>query len=218
MVGTAAPADRRGRGPASAFDVRRSAVRGFAFFGAFLLTLAAITAIGPSLIHESPLEDPQAILSLGSHEHERLPHTAALAQRWPDAQVLLTQPRVPNGFNCVSCPYRVEWLGSLGVARDRVVVLTPSVANTRDELLVARQWMQMHGFDRLLVVTSPYHTRRVDVIARRELGGSRVGIAACWRPTGMWWLTAYGRRYVVYEVAALVANAWRYGYRPWRTT
>ncbi len=206
-VGTALRAVRRARGPASALDVRRSA-----FVVAFLLTLTAITAIGPWLIHEVPLDDPHAILSLGSHEYERYPHTAALAKRWPGARVLITQPRELGRYNCDACPYRVEWLESLGVARDRVIMLTPPALNTREELEIAAAWMRADGLTRLLVVTSPYHTRRVGILAETVVSRLQVGISAtrsAGEPAMVWWLGAYDRWYVPYEAAALVAN-WRH--------
>ncbi len=183
----------------------------------FLLSLAAITGIGPWLIHEVPLDDPQAILALGSHEYERYPHTAELARRWPKARILITEPRERGRYNCDACPYRVEWLESLGVARQRVTKLEPPVLNTREELQVASAWMQANGLQRLLIVTSSYHTRRVGILARTSSGRLQLGVVAthaAGEPARIWWARQYDRWYVPYEVAALLANWWRHGYRP----
>jgi uncharacterized SAM-binding protein YcdF (DUF218 family) len=173
------------------------------------------------LIRESPLDRPDAILSLGSHERERFPETAAQAKRWPVAVVLLTRPKVVGRYNCDACPYRVGWLGTLGIPPDRVRMLSPPVVNTNDELIAAAGWMRQHRLARLLIVTSPYHTRRVQVLARADLQGLQVGVVACRVAGGLpalWWTRHYDRFYVGYELAALVAAWWRYGQAPWLPT
>lgn len=178
-----------------------------------------IIPVGPWLIQEAPLESPDAILSLGSHEHERFPETAAQARRWPSAQVLITEPREVSPYNCDACGERVEWLISLGIERSRISVLAPAVENTRDELGRAAEWMRSRGARRLLVVTSPYHTRRVLALAASQDHGILTGVVASPSPETLprpWWRHKYGRWYVTYEVAALAAAWWRDGTRPWR--
>ena len=182
-----------------------------------LALLIASLPVGPWLIREEPLERPDAILVLGSHESERLPHAARLARQWPEADVLLTQPVIATPFNCQDCAHRGQVLAKAGVAGKRVRILAPRVRTTFDEMRVAASWVAASGRSRLLVVTSPYHTRRVRALARALLPGESVGISACPVPDGLgqpWWSRRYDRRYVIYEVAALVNNAWRHGISP----
>ena len=171
------------------------------------------------LIRESPLARPDAILSLGSHERERFSETAAQARQWPAAVVLLTTPRVVGRYNCDACPHRVGWLATLGIPAGRVRLLSAPVVNTNDELIAAAAWMRQHRVARLQIVTSPYHTRRVQVLARAALQGLQVGVVACRVAGGLpalWWTRHYDRFYVRYELAALLAGWWRYGLAPWR--
>lgn len=176
--------------------------------------LVGSTPLGPWLIREQPLERPDAILVLGSHESERLPHAARLARQWPGAALLLTFPVAVTPLNCQDCLNRAATLARAGVEPGRVHVLTPRVRNTFDELTVAADWLRASKTTRLLVVTSPYHTRRVGGLAAAVLPGVAVGVAACPVPDGLawpWWSRRYDRRYVVYELAALVNNSWRHG-------
>lgn len=161
-----------------------------------------------------------AILMLASHEYERLPHVAALARRMPDAHILLTEPAVPTPLNCFDCAFRVHKLVSAGVAPDRIHMLDAPVRNSYDELRAGKTFAAAYGWRSLLVVTSPYHTRRVRVLAGAVPGAlPEVGVVAAAVPGGtrfLWWSRRYDRRYVVYESAALVANSWRLGIWPWR--
>ena len=186
------------------------------------VALAALSMASPAparwLIRQSPLARPDAILSLGSLERERFPETAAQARLWPAAAVLLTTPRVVGQYNCDACPYRIGWLASSGVPAERVRMLSPSARNTNDELIAAATWMRERRLVRLLIVTSPYHTRRVQVLSRGNFPDLQVGVVACGVPGGLraiWWTRHYDRFYVKYELAALIAAWWRYGRPPW---
>lgn len=185
---------------------------------AFTIVLAVLSLpLGPWLVREWPLDQPEAILVLGSHEAERLPYAARLAARWPGARLLLTEPVVATPYNCQDCAQRVSQLERLGVVRTRVAVMTPRVRNTRDELQVALAWSRRHGLVRVVVVTSPYHTRRVQGWLSVLAWPHPVGVRACEVEGGLarvWWSRDYDRRYTVYEVAAMAANSWRDGVNP----
>lgn len=180
------------------------------------LVLLLSIPLGSWMVVSRDVSQPDAILVLGSHEHERLPEAVRQATRHPTARVLLTVPVIPTQHNCQDCAQRVAQLARQGVAPHRIHVVTPPVRNTWDELLAASSWAARHEVARILIVTSPYHTRRVSYLA--PWAGPQVawGIAAAPVADGLawpWWSRRYDRRYVVYECAALVANLWRLGGR-----
>jgi uncharacterized SAM-binding protein YcdF (DUF218 family) len=185
---------------------------------ALVVALASMASLaGSALIVQKPLERPDAIISLGSHEWERLPVAARLAAEHPDALVILTNPPVPSRFNCHDCAHRVDRLRDMGVAESRVRVLPILGAGTYGEARAAVAFARDSGLRRMVVVTSPYHTRRSLALFRHVFAdtGIEVGIAAAnvqppiqprW-----WWLWPYDRAYVPYEWAAILFYAWEYG-------
>ena len=187
-----------------------------------MLALAAlfIPAAGVALVVQQDVLAPQVIVSLASHEWERLPQAASIANRNPESIVLLTQPRAPTPENCNRCSERVGWLVSLGVDRGRIAVAPGRVANTYEEAEATRQYCERHGTQRLLVVTSPYHTRRALATFESVFAHSAtaVGVAPAWNSGAhpqRWWSTAYDRWYVRYEWSALVWYALRHQVHPW---
>lgn len=167
---------------------------------------------GTALIVSHDLAAPDAILMLASHEWERLPAAAALAKKHPDALVLLTVPRVVTPYNCHECGERLERLEAQGVPVSRIRVLPRRVKNTHEEALALRTYAGAMKLSGVLIVTSPYHTRRTWATFTRVFSGSttRLGVAPAAGARGTperWWASAYDRHYVAYEWAASL-NSW----------
>ena len=182
---------------------------------AALLPLAA--RAGTALVVSRPLAHPDAIISLGSHEWERLPVAADIARENPRAVVLLTLPRIVNEFNCHDCGNRVGRLVRAGVSADRVKILPLNTPGTYGEARIVAEFARGYRITRLMIVTSPYHTRRSLAVFRSVLAdtGIEVGITPAARTSqarpDAWWRTPYDRWYVRYEWAAIPYYLVRYG-------
>ena len=167
------------------------------------------TRAGSFLVVERPVASPDAILSLASHEWERLPEAITLAHRYPDSLVLLTLPPVVNDYNCHDCAHRVDQLRRNGISPQRIRVLPITLSGTFGEAAVAHDFATRQHVRRLLVVTSPYHTRRSLATFQTVFRGSGVGIgiepATATSPArpDAWWRSPYDRWYVRYEWAAI---------------
>jgi uncharacterized SAM-binding protein YcdF (DUF218 family) len=189
---------------------------GLALAIALVLLLPTAWA-GGALVVEVPLSDPDAILSLASHEWERLPRTAALAASFPRARVILTDPSLMTEANCHDCANRGRRLVRLGVDASRIVHLPVLAAGTHGEALAALGYTRANEIKRLVIVTSPYHTRRSLATFRAVFDGSGVvlgiqpaSVTPAIRPA-FWWLQGYDRAYVPYEWAAVLYYRWQYG-------
>lgn len=175
---------------------------------------------GRTLVVARDVPQPEALVVLGSHEWERLPAVARLAQQNARAVVLLTEPGRPTPHNCYLCAERVPWLQRLGVDGQRIVVLPTVVNNTYDEARVAFEYCRERSISRLIVVTSPYHTRRALATFSTVFRSSPTIIGV--QPASddspatpdRWWRQAYDRAYVQYEWAALAWYGIRYGVSP----
>lgn len=189
---------------------------------AVALTAGAASLLAPwagtLLVVQQTIEDPDAIVPLASHEWERLPKAAALAREFRGARVLLTLPNQISVYNCHDCGRRVERLTRAGVESSRVRILGLTEPGTRGEALAVRSFATRWGVRRLVVVTSPYHTRRALAVFRHVLQGSsiRVGSVAAQDPQvdlhpERWWEFPSDRAYVGYEWAGLFYYWFRYG-------
>jgi uncharacterized SAM-binding protein YcdF (DUF218 family) len=172
---------------------------------------------GSFLVVSRDLATPDAIVVLASHEWERLPEVARVAQRNPRATILLTQPVVPTDRNCAHCASRASWLRAIGVASNPIVLMPRRVTNTYDEAVATREYAARAHYGRVLIVTSPYHTRRALATFSTVFAGTGVNIGirpalrtSIARPDA-WLLGGYDRWYVPYEWIGLGWYAVRHG-------
>lgn len=181
-----------------------------------IVALAAfLVSAGRLLVIDVPLDEPDVIVSLGSHEWERLPIAAGFARRYPHSIVLLTLPDEITEHNCHDCLNRVHRMQAMGVPQERVLVLPLTRAGTQGEAVAVRDFVSRSHRTRLLIVTSPYHTRRALAVFRSVTGNRlEIGVVPAQatseaRPA-RWWTAPYDRWYVAYEWAAAVYYAVRY--------
>ena len=91
---------------------------------------------------------------------------------------------------------------------------------TFGEALAVRDFVVSHGLKRVLVVTSPYHTRRTVAVFRKAFTGVEVQVGV--QPASQysearpdfWWMSPYDRWYVAYEWAAQAYYLFHYGVTP----
>jgi uncharacterized SAM-binding protein YcdF (DUF218 family) len=193
---------------------------------AAVAALAAVVALaawlgsdaGGALIVSKAVADPDAIVELASHEWERLPAAARLAATYPRALVLLTLPESVTVFNCHDCARRADRLARAGVAAERIHVLPLTASGTHGEALAVREFARAQPLRAVLVVTSPYHTRRSLATFQHVLRDTvaEVGVVPASEPDPplhpeRWWAVPYDTSYVRYEWAASFYYWFRYG-------
>ena len=172
-------------------------------------TIGALHA-GTMLVVNAPVAAPDAIVSLASHEWERLPVAARLACQFPKSRVILTLPPYSSRNNCHDCSNRVETLVTYGIKRNRIAIVPIKQSSTYGEALAVRDYMRGAGLRSLLIVTSTYHTRRALATfgAALESNGVVVGVAPADQETyahpSRWWTHPYDRWYVTYEWSAIL--------------
>jgi uncharacterized SAM-binding protein YcdF (DUF218 family) len=189
--------------------------------GVLLLAIVAVlNRAGPALIVTVPERNPDIIISLASHEWERLPAAAVLAHKYPSAEVVLTLPSPATEHNCHRCEERPALLRQARIDARRIHVLSDPVSSTRDEALACLRYASRTKAREIVIVTSPYHTRRALATFQRMFQATDVKLAiypalgtSAAHPKG-WWRRHYDRAYVAYECAAIVYYALRFGIYP----
>ena len=175
-----------------------------------------VTHAGTMLVVRRPVLDPDVIVSLASHEWERLPTTAHLAAVHGRAFVLLTEPAQVTRHNCHDCFGRDERLSAMGVDGSRVHVGKLTSPGTHGEALAALAFAREHKVRAAVIVTSPYHTRRALAVFRKVFDGTGVQLgiepafAASRAQPERWWWQPDDRAYVPYEWIAIAYYAWAY--------
>lgn len=103
-------------------------------------------------------------------------------------------------------------LESRGVPENAVVKLPGADRNTRQECQNIGQFISAHGWKRLILVTSNYHTRRARYICSRILPSGTVLIVSAARDTDYdpqdWWTTRQGTKMFFDEAVGIMVAMW----------
>lgn len=122
-----------------------------------------LSAAGHFLVVEDPLEPADAIVSLATSV-PRAREAAALYHRGLAPRIVLARAPGPKDVE-------LRVLLAADVPATAIERLPRPTGNTIDELRAGFEFAQAHGFRRVILVTSPYHTRRVSLIWGKTAGG-----------------------------------------------
>ena len=205
---------------------RRSRRRGWV--PVFLLGLAVLgglglwglSRLGRWLVLADPLEPAQAVVVLGGHMPVRAMEAASIyRERWAREVWLTRGPTEPEELMLrkLDIPvvreefYNREVLGRLGVPADAIRLLDDPVRNTAEEVRRIAQELARVGGDRVILVTSKAHSRRVRATWRALLGDRPRAIVRYARddpyePEG-WWRHTREALVVSREIFGLL-NVW----------
>ena len=99
-----------------------------------------------------------------------------------------------------------------GVPATAVVRLTHSATDTREEAIAISQLLSSHGWKRVILVTSTYHTRRSRYICERVLPAGTVLRVVAARDSGYnpdnWWNTREGLKIFFHEAVGMPVAMW----------
>jgi len=159
------------------------------------------------LIVRAPLDQAEAIVILsGSAAYrERIQEAAKLYKQGKAERLILTNDNRKGGWsqekqrNPFFYEQELEELNRQGIPSQRIEVLMQPVSSTYDEALLLQRYAHEHQLKSLLIVTSPYHSRRAFWIFRHVANNPdlQIGIETVEfgsdepRPIS-WWLRARG--------------------------
>ncbi len=153
----------------------------------------------------------------GSSTYMERTHKAA--QLWREGRapkILLTNDGLRGGWSNEERrnPYFVERakreLLQQGVNENAIEVAPEIVGSTQDEAILLREILPEQNIRSVLIVTSPYHTRRALRVMKHAFRDTSIEIGITSPPTGeqspnplFWWLSLPGWRYVAGEYMKL---------------
>jgi len=184
------------------------------------LGVFALAEAGAWLIAEDPLQAAPVAVVFGGKVPFRAMEAARLYQHGAAREVWLTQgglfseDAVLAELGIERTPeyaYSRRVLERLGVPESAIRVLPGRNNNTAQEVRSIARELDRVGIDRVILVTSNYHTRRVKVLWRKLVGDRHQAIVRSspddtFEPHG-WWCDAGDGITVVREWLGLV-NAW----------
>ena len=195
--------------------IRRLLVR---VFVVLCVSLALSTLAASSLIVSEPVAaDAVVVMAGGAADYsERLHHSVALVRSGQGTRILLTNDGQRGSWsrelqrNPTSVERAATVLERAGVPRDKIAILPGIVRGTIDEARAVKLYARSHGLRSLVIVTSPYHSRRALWTIRHELRGEGVVVGSdpvpmtptAPRPAD-WWIRRSGWRTVAAEFVKL---------------
>ena len=166
-------------------------------------TLFAVRRAGAWLVIDDPLQPSRAVVVLAGQTPFRAMEAAAIYSQGWTREVWLTPGRVGEEDAALlrlgidrppDTHYSRLVLEHLGVPPGSIRELTGSTANTADEVHAVRRELTAVGGDRIIIVTSKFHTRRVKALWR-ALVGPRPELVVRYAPGDpfepeRWWRTS----------------------------
>jgi uncharacterized SAM-binding protein YcdF (DUF218 family) len=181
-----------------------------------VMVVAAVLGLrvtGRYLLVADPVEASDAIIVMDGPPPARDVEAAALYRRGLAPLVVLSLPRDPlaevRRLAGQPSPQEraAQTLQHLGVPAAAIIRLDQVVDNTRQELAAHFAHARARGWRRVIIVTSPSHTRRVRLIWNRRYQGQ---LPALVHPTpheefepDRWWRSARSLEAGLYELAAI---------------
>lgn len=177
-----------------------------------------LRAAGQVLVVDDPPEQADAIVVVAGRTPDREETAAALFREGRAPRVLVSRQLVPGRVRRLldlgirRLDFQGESVAALeqfGVPRDAIVILDQPVEITETELRLVAGVARDRGWRRLILVTTWFHSRRVQVIWRRETGGAiearLAGVPDECSGGDVWWRRRRCSESVLHEYLGLLA-------------
>ena len=177
----------------------------------FVGGLITARGLGSWLVVHEPLARSDVIFVTDGQTPQRELEGAALFLEGWAPRVALTLPRDPvpeeaRRLAGEASPqeYASRILRRRGVPEGAIVRLDRMVENTREELQADFDYARAHGFRRGIIVSSPYHTRRIRMIWRSRFGDEIPAVVRVTRyepgDPARWWRSRRSLEAISHEV------------------
>jgi uncharacterized SAM-binding protein YcdF (DUF218 family) len=190
----------------------------FSLIALLAVALAGLRGAGRWLVEEDPLSPAQVIVVLSGGMPYRAEEAGKIFRGGYAPEVWVSRPESPAGemqrlgIHFVGEEeYNREILIREGVPQAAIRTLPDTIVDTEQEVEETAREMRRAGKSRIIIVTSPEHTRRVKTLWKKLVGDNPRAIVRTapedpFRPEH-WWRNTRDAFAVVREVLGLM-NAW----------
>jgi uncharacterized SAM-binding protein YcdF (DUF218 family) len=186
--------------------------------GGWLAHRPLLRAVGQALVVDDPPAPADAIVVVAGSTPGREETAAALLHDGRAPRVLVSRQFVPDRVQRLldmgirRLDFQGESVAALerfGVPREAIVILDRPVEITETELRAVAAVARERGWRRLILVTTRFHSRRVQVIWRREAGEAiearLAGVSDECSGEDAWWRRRRCSESVLHEYLGLLA-------------
>jgi uncharacterized SAM-binding protein YcdF (DUF218 family) len=165
---------------------------------AYLCRDQLLTGLAGYLVIDDQLQPADLIFVLSGEVDTRPFRAAELFQQGLAPRIVVARaedsPAAELGLYPNVSDVTVEILQELGVPEENISLLQVEggATSTRDEAIILRGYLEHHSFERVILVTSAFHTRRARWIFERELAPSHISLQLAAAPhrkydVTTWW-------------------------------
>jgi len=172
-----------------------------------VLSVAAIVGVGFYLSPQDALSNSDAIVVVSGGETSQRVAEGVKLYKADWAEVLIMSGAARDSLDSNAAAMKRMAVNS-GVPKETIITEEKSM-NTFENAAYVREIIEQNKFNRLILVTSPYHQRRAALVFAKALKGLPVKIInhssldSAWRKNG-WWLDAWARVLTWSEVKKVV--------------
>jgi uncharacterized SAM-binding protein YcdF (DUF218 family) len=172
------------------------------FFGLlFLLRYPILRGAANFLIVEDDLEPAEVIIVLSGGAYDRGMYAAQLFEEGYAPKILCAGGNTPPDFEALQMDVleselTVYFMGELGVPESAMTVI-PESTSTLEESEVLLEYLKENGIKSCIVVSSKFHTRRVNFVFRNKYEEAGIELMISGAPSQTykereWWKDEYG--------------------------
>jgi len=178
----------------------------------YLARVPLLRLAGEFWVVDEPPEtsDVIVVLSGDNYDAERATRAASLFKSGMAPRVLATGRALRSYATTTDLMKRD--LVEHGVAADAIVPFTHKADDTRDEAAAVSEFVAQHGWKKILLVTSNYHTRRAQYIYEHALPSSdqllMVAAPDSDYDPNYWWRTRAGVKIFFHELGGYLMALW----------
>ena len=189
-----------------------------------LFRIPLLTRMGQYLIVEHPLKQADLAVCLMGEPVERGLAVADVYRQKLAPNIFVAREPLPDGYDLLrerrihypeTRDQMIMMLKGLGVPTEAVLTHERVATSTLDEAMIVRDLVLERGYDSLIIVTSPPHTRRAWLTFKRVLGKNDIEIMLKPSPYSHfrsqdWWKTRRYIKEVIVEYQKLLYYALKY--------
>ena len=176
-------------------------------FVLLLIAAGVLFGIGYYLSPQSPMQKADAIVAISGGETQERALEAIKLYRQGWAPVIIFSGAAADSSGPSNAKAMADLAIQAGIPAPDIL-LDKTSENTEQNATNVASIIHQQGFTSIILVTSPYHQRRADIVFRRALGSNvaildHSAVDTGWRRSD-WWATAASRRLTFSELSKVI--------------